>query len=422
MKSILIKIAGAIALGLVAHISLADCVADINVADARKLYQEATQLEDSGKLWDALLKYNAAQGYVCDDGGNPVAKAALSKAIALGSQQGKLEEQKGNFYNDGKPVGAFQWYEKGAQFAAADRTLIAALKKDPTNKQVSAVAQEHFKVRGEDYFAANNKSAIAASGGYRLDKSYDTYVRSLPPVNIERLLNSYQTLLPDSYLQAFVKLEQQKDALQPGDIAGVMNIQQASTQFQRQWKTDRIEDIEQAFDDAHSWTQQIRDYKEADALAAKINQARLAHADRIAKSYTSTAKLMDSALQFYRQQDKDAQIKNMEQKARHYADKAMAAKQYQRASDFYNLAGDSEKEQQARTKLDEQQEQLAQDAQMGSPAQITEMQKMYSDPKKIQELQKQAQEMQRQLEEQRQKGASAEYQKETDALEDELGL
>lgn len=422
MKSIFIKISGALALGFIAHTSLADCVADINAAEARKIYQEATQLEAAGKLWDALLKYDTAQGYVCDDGGNPVAKQALSKAIALGSQQGKLEEQKGNLYKDGKPVGAFQWYEKGAQFAAADRVLVAALKKDPSNRQVSAVAQEHFKVRSEHYFAANNKSAIAASGGYQLDKNYDTYVRSLPPTNIERLLNSYQTSLPDTYLQALVKLEQQKDALQPGDIAGVMNIQQASTQFQQQWKTDRIEDIETAFDEAHSWTQQIRDYKEADVQRAKIDQARLAHADRIAKSYAGTAKLAESALQFYRQQDKDTQIKNLEQKIRTYADQAMAAKQYQRASDFYSLIGDSEKEQQARTKLDEQQEQLAQDAQMGSAAQIAEMQKMYSDPKKIQELQKQAQEMQKQMEEQRKKGASAEYQQETDALEDELGL
>jgi hypothetical protein len=422
MKSIFIKISGALALGLITHTTLADCVADISAAEAREIYQEATQLEATGKLWDALLKYDTAQGYVCDDGGNPIAKQALNKAIALGSQQGKLEEQKGNFYKDGKPVGAFQWYEKGAQFAAADRVLIAALKKDPTNRQVSAIAQEHFKVRGENYFAANNQSAIAASGGYQLDKNHDTYVRSLPPTNIERLLNSYQTLLPDTYLQALAKLEQQKDTLQPGDIAGVMNIQQASTQFQQQWKTERIEDIEQAFNDAHSWTQQVRDYKEADVLRAKIDQARLVHADRIAKSYAGTAKLAESALQFYRQQDKDAQIKTLEQKARNYADQAMAAKQYQRASDFYNLIGDSEKEQQARTKLDEQQEQLAQNAQMGSTAQIAEMQRMYSDPKKIQELQKQAQEMQKQLEEQRKKGTSAEYQQETDALEDELGL
>ncbi len=402
--------------------SLADCVADLSVADAQRAYQQGTALEAQGELWEAINQYDTAQGYVCEDSGNPVAKQALTKAIALGSKQGKNEEQKGNLFKDGKLAGAFQWYEKGAQFSAADKALIAALKKTPTNMQLSAFAQEHFKTRGQDYFATNNKTAIDAAGGYTLDQSFDNYVISLPPTNIERLLNSYQTILPDTYLQAFATLEQQKDTLQPGDIAGVMNIQQASTQFQQRWKTDRLEDAENVFDEAHSWTQQIRDYKEADALRAKINQACLAHADRLAKSYSGTAKLADSALQFYRQQDKNTQIKALEQQARKYADQAMATMQYQRASDFYTLIGDSDKEQQARTKLDEQQEQLAQNAQMGSAAQIAEMQKMYSDPKKIQELQKQAQDMQKQLEAQQKKGASVEYQKETDALEDELGL
>ncbi len=400
----------------------ADCVADLSVADAKKAYLEGTNLEAQGQYWDAINKYDIAQGYVCEDGGNPIAKQALTKAIALGSKQGKLEEQKGNLFKDGKLAGAFQYYEKGAQFAAADKVLIAALKKAPTNIQLSAFAQEHFKVRAQDYFASNNNMAIEASGGYKLDPSFDPYVVSLPPTNIERLLNSYQTLLPDTYLQALAKLEQQNDAIKPGDFMGAMSVQQASTQFQQQWKSDRIEDIRKAFDEAHSWTQQIRDYKESDLLRAKIDKARLAHADRLANSYSSTVKLLESAMEFYRQQDKEAQIKALEQKARNYADQAMAATQYQRASNLYSLIGDYDKEEQARAKLDAQGEQLAKDAQMGSAAQIAEMQKMYSDPQKIQELQKQAQEMQKQMEAQQQKGKSAEYQKETDELEDELGL
>lgn len=401
---------------------LADCVADLSVTDAKKAYQEGTTLETQGQFWEAINKYDAAQGYVCENGGNPVAKQALSKAIALGSKQGKLEEQKGNLFKDGKAAGAFQYYEKGAQFAAADKVLIAALKKAPTNIQLSAFAQEHFKIRAQDYFKANNKMAIDAVGGYELDPSFDPYVVSLPPTNIERLLDSYQTLLPETYLQALAKLEQKNDAIKPGDMMGAMSVQQANTQFQQQWKTDRIEDIRKAFDEAHNWTQQIRDYKDADVLRAKIDQARLAHADRLAKSYSGTVTLLESALEFYRQQDKEVQIKALEQKARSFADQAMAAAQYQRASNLYNLIGDYEKEEQARTKLDAQREQLAKDAEMGSAAQIAEMQKMYSDPQKILELQKQAQEMQKQMEAQQKQGKTAEYQKETDELEDELGL
>lgn len=402
--------------------SHADCVEDLSVTDAQQAYQQGIALEAKGQLWDAIIQYDVAQGYVCEDGGNPVAKQALAKSIALGRQQGNLEEQKGNLFNDGKPAGAFQWYEKGAQFSAADKALIAALKRAPTDLSLSAYAQEHFKVRGQDYFKANNKTAIAMAGEYKLDSSFDPYVVSLPPTNIERLLNSYTTLLPEAYLQGFAKLEQQKDAVKPGDMTSAINLQQAAKQFQQQWKTDRIDDIENALDEAHTWTQQIRDYREAEKWIAKIDQARLAHADRISKSYSETAKLLENALTFYRQLDKEPQINALENSARNYADQAMAAAQYQRAMDFYDLIGDYDKEAQARAKLEAQNDQLAKDAEMGSAAQIAEMQKMYSDPEKIQQLQKQAQEMQKQMEEQQKKGASAEYQKETDELEDELGL
>lgn len=405
-----------------APLGYADCAADLSVADAQKAYKDGTTLEAQGQLWDAINKYEIAQGYVCEDGGNPIAKQALSKAIALGSKQGALQEQKGNLFKDGKAAGAFQWYEKGAKFASADKVLIAALKKNPTDIQLSAFAQEHFKNRAYESFKSNRQTALELAGDYTLDAAFDPYVVSLPPSNIARLLDSYQAVLPDTYLQSLAKLEQQNDAIKPGDIAAAMNVQQAATQFQKQWKTDRIEDIEDLFSDAQAWTQQIRDYKQAEALRAKIDQARLSHADRLSKSYNSTVKLLESAFLFYRQLDKEMQLKALEQKASAYADQAMAAAHYERAGNLYRLINDYEKEQQARAKLDEQTEQLAKDAQMGSAAQIAEMQKMYSDPKKIQELQKQAQEMQKQIQAQQHKGTSTEYQKETDDLEDELGL
>lgn len=407
---------------LIAPATFADCVADLDIADAQQAYQQGTTLESQGKLWDAINKYDIAQGYVCETGGNPVAKQALSKAIALGAKQGKLEEQKGNLYKTGNHPGAFQWYEKGVQFAAADKVLIAALKKNPTDVQLSAFAQNHFRVRAEDYFKSNNKSAIAATGGYTLDPTFDPYVISLPPANIERLLNNYLSVLPEAYLQAFAKLELQKDAIKAGDALSAINVQQTAGKFQQEWKTDRLEDAQNLFYDAQRWTEQIRDYKQAEALRAKIDQVRLAHADRLAKSYSSTVKLMETALNFYVPLNKDSQIKALHQKGREYADQAMAAKQYQRASEFYYLIGDYNNEQLARAKLEEQGDQLAKDAQMGSEAQLAEMQKVYSDPNKIHELQNQAKEMQKQLEEQQKKGTSAEYKKETDDLADELGL
>jgi hypothetical protein len=407
---------------IVAPYCVADCVADLSVADAQHALQQGSTLETQGKLWDAIKQYDTAQGYVCEQGGNPVARQALRKAMALGSKQGKLEQDKGNLFNDGKPAGAFQWYEKGAHYAAADQALIAALKQTPTNLQLSAFAQEHFKTRSQNYFLANNKMAIDATGGYTLDQAFDSYVSGLPASNIDRLLASYQSLLPDTYLQALVRLEQQKDALQPGDIAGAISAQQAATQFEQQWQTDRLEEVRTAFDEAFSWTQQVRDYKAADVLRAKIDQARLSHADRLSTSYAASVKLMESALQFYRQHNKDDKINALEKKARRYAEQAMAEKHYQRASAFYLLLNDYDNEQLARAALETQQQHLATEAQMGSAAQLAELQKMYSDPKNIQQLQQQALELQNKMEAQRKNADTGKYQQETDALAEDIGL
>ena len=390
---------------------LADCVADLSVSEAQRAYQQGQTLEASGNLWDAINEYDRAQGYVCETGGNPVAQQALAKAMALGTRQGKSEEQKGNLFNDGKPAGAFQWYEKGARFADADHVLIAALKKSPDNMPVAAFAQEHFKLRGQDYFANNNRAAIALGGGYRLNPDYGPYVANLPTANIQRLLNSYQSLLPETYLQALAQLAQQKDAIKPGDQLAALKWQQASHAFVQQWHSgggvggsdkqgDRLQAVRDLFGQAWQWTQQVGDYRAADRLRAQIDQARLAHAERLLKSYTSTAALWESARDVYRDLDQTAQLKLLTQKAKAYADQAMAAGHYQRASEFYYLIEDYDNEQLARSKLDAQAEQVAQELQLGSAEQLAELQKLYGNPQKIQELQQQAINMQQQLEEQ----------------------
>ena len=403
---------------------LADCVADLSVSEAKRAYQQGQALEAKGQLWEAINEYDRAQGYVCETGGNPVAQQALVKAMALGTRQGKSEEQKGNLFNDGKPIGAFQWYEKGARFADADHVLIAALKKAPDNMPVAAFAQEHFKLRAQDYFANNNRAAITLGGGYQLDPGYEPYVANLPTANIQRLLNSYQSLLPETYLQALAQLAQQKDAIKPGDQLAALKWQQASHEFVQHWHSsdtgtggkqgDRLEAVRDLFAQAWQWTQQVRDYRAADSLRAKIDQARLAHAERLLKSYTSTATLWESARDVYRDLDQSAQLNLLTQKAKTYADQAMTAGYYQRASEFYYLIEDYDNEQLARTKLEAQAAQVAQQLPMASAAQLAELQKLYSNPQHIQELQQQAINMQQQLEEQARQARAQGYMPETE--------
>ena len=199
--------------------SYADCVADISVADAKRYFQQGSQLEIRGDVYAALVAYNTAQGYVCEDGGNPVAKSASQKASALGLALGEKAERQGHFYtvDDNKP-GAFQYYEAGAHFAAADRMLVAALQQDPANRSLSATAQEHFRTRGEAYFTANNAMRLAVSGAYRLNPDHVRYVQSLPRINIDQLLKQASAQLPDTYLLEYRQLEEQKEKLEPSDF------------------------------------------------------------------------------------------------------------------------------------------------------------------------------------------------------------
>jgi hypothetical protein len=397
----------------------ADCVADIDASGASKSYAEAVQLESAGKLWEAINLYTYAQGYVCDKGGNPVAQQALAKAITLGTQQGKKAEQSANFFNEGRNKGAFQWYEKGAQFTAADKALMAALERSPNSFEVVSVAIEHFYQRGQAYFAANNRAAISAAGGYELNGRYATYVDSLPAMNVERILNSYSSVLPDAYLKSLVSLEFKKETIVPGDMNAMLQVQQESSAMQQHWQSDRLADAQALFEEAQRWARLLRNNQAIDQQLDKIARAQLAHADRLAAHYSSSYSVLETALDVYRELDKKTQIKQVQQQARNYADKALAAKQFDRSSNFYGLAGDEKKAQQVREQQDAQNEALRESLQADAGAQVAAMQAIYSDPEKLKELQRQAKLLQEQM---RQSTNKESYQQEQSQLESDLGL
>lgn len=404
---------------LSAAIVQADCVADISASDASASYVRAGEFETAGKLWEAINAYERAQGYVCDQGGNPVAKQALAKAIALGTKEGERAEQAANYFNDGRSKGAFQWYQKAAQFQAADRVLMAALEKSPNDFALVGIAIEHFYQRGQAYFITNNRAAITATGGYQLNGRYATYVGGLPAINIERMLATYKSILPDEYLISLVDLEFKKETLVPGDMRTMLQIQQAFSAMQQHWQSDRLVDARKLFEEAQRWAQLLRDNQARAKQLAIVAQAQLAHADRLVAHYGASVSLLGAALDIYRTQEKSLQVKQVQQQARKYADKALAEKQFERASNLYLLAGDEAKAQQVRVQLDAQSEQLSQGLQADASAQVAAMQAIYSDPEKLKELQRQALLLQQQMQQARQNKSA---QQEQDQLETDLGL
>lgn len=415
------RLALIITLLVAAPAALADCVADTTVAEAKLDYQQGAQLEARGDAMGALRAYEAAQGYVCEDGGNPVAKAAAGKAAALAGKRGQQAEAQGHHYaSDNASPGAFQWYEAGGHYAAADRSLVAALRKNPQDLALSAFAQEHFQRRGEPYFLANHQLQISAAGPYTRDKTHAEFVAGLPISNIERLLKQAAGHVPDAYLKEWAALDHRQVTAKPHDIAASIQLQQQAGQFEQTWQSNRLDDTLKLFQQANSWTQQLRDHARAEQLRERIDRARILHADRLLAGYAGVPDVMQSALDAYQASDAQAKVDATQRRAGQLADEAMKAQQYQRAARFYYLAEQYEQEQLANAQYQAEQDAMAEAMSSGYAAQAAQLRTRYSNPEQIQALQQKAMEMQKQLEQQ--SSGQPGFEAETDALEQELGL
>jgi hypothetical protein len=408
-------------LSLASPAVLADCADGLSVIETKQALANGSKLEAAGRYWSAINAYHKAQDYVCDMGGNPVAPEAIKKAAALGRKQGKLASQNGNWFNDSSlSPGAFQWYEQGLLFAEADKALITALKQKPDNMSLSGFAQQHFATRNASYFIPNNKLAVATLGGYQLDQSQLAYVTQLPSINVKRLLDSYAGVLPDSYLSEFANLDKQSYVKDSNDILANMKVQQLGADFQQHWHSDRLDDSNNLFDQADSWARQNTAVPVSDKLSQQVQLARIAHADRLLQKYSDAPQLLGDALSIYQQTDQKTKLQSAKQKAAQYAQQAMQAENYNLANHFYGLAGDDENAALAQAKMDQKGAEMAESMASGYAAQAAKMQKMFSDPERIKELQQQALKLQQQLQSKQQNNNTA--QKAQEQLESDLGL
>lgn len=421
-----LKLATAAAALLFSALSWADCVADITAAEAREYFNKGRQAEEAGRDAVALNNYVQAQGYVCDDGGNPVLRQALERAAALGKKNGAIAAEKQHWFNESlNAYGAFQWYEKSGFFAKADHALVQELKRDPSNRQLSATAQEHFRHRSQDYFSANGKNLISATEPYQMSQQHFDYVAALPVDNINLLLLQQPKLVPKAYLDELTALTLNRDNLRPTDLVGSMKLQQQAQEFERKWQGKGLDASEDNFDLAMEWTRQMPDYTKAEQLQQQITDAKLQLADRYSRDYAASHDILSQALNFYRQADRADQMQKVQVQATAIGDKAMAEQKYQRASQFYNLAGQDEKTDLAEQKLAEQRDQmsnsLSQQMTGQHQQQIDAMKALANDPEKIKAMQQNALKLQKELQ-QKQQQQQKKFGEETDALADELGI
>ncbi len=407
---------------LLSPLSRADCVADLTAEEAKNFFAKGRQLQDKGQDAAALQSYIQAQGYVCDKGGNPVLRQSLERAAFLGKKNGALAEQKKHWFDENSSqYGAFQWYEQSGYFAKADHALVQALKQEPANRQLSAMAQQHFRHRSMDYFGRNSADLIAVTEAYQMSPQHFDYVAALPADNVRLLLKTQSELVPKDYLDELAALAVKQDTMRATDLAGQMQLEQQARVFAEKWRDKGLDSSAKNFDLALEWTRQMPDYKKAELLKHQIEAAMLEQADWFSRDYAQSHDILRQALSFYQQSDRADLVQKVRVQALAAGDKAMAAEQYQRASQFYNLAEQDDKMDLAEQKLAEQRDRLSQQLAGQSQQQIDAMQALAKDPEKLKAMQQKAAALQKELEQKQQK-QQQKFGEETNALADELGI
>lgn len=397
--------------------ALADCTSDSSPAQVRKAYTNAQNFERAGKKREALFNYFRAQDYICED--NPVERDAAQRAAVLARELAPKAEAQGNLQE------AFDLYEAGGLYAAADRALIALLRKQPDDISLFERARQTFSYRALEAFAANNALRIEVTGPYRFDAKLLTEVMAMPAQGVARDLAKETSAFNEQYLQDLVAVVQSQPA-NPLDMAGWQRAQAAQQYFAGKWQRDPVKESLDVLEHARAWTVHVPDAAAEERLHQQRRQRLTERAELLTQRYSGAPQLLESAKDYYGRQNLERPalevlLARIHTQALTQATIAEQAGSLTLAAAYYDVAEQPAKAQGARDRV----AQLAQ-AQMApaidqAKAQAEQMRAAYSDPKKIEAMRNQALEAQRSLKEAQAKQAGSNASR-ADDLEKELGL
>jgi hypothetical protein len=395
----------------------ADCPGPF-MRDVKRAYENAKTVESQGKKEDALFYYHAALGEVCE-GPNPYEADAAKRAAPLALELGAAAEKRGDFEK------ADRLYDAGGQFAAADRAYMQTVRAKADEPGVYQSALERFRNR-DGAFASNNATAIRVTGAYRPDPKFIAEVNAMPAKGIEHATQKEAASFNEEYLRDYVQLIQARpdDSTDANALQRLISAQQAFTQ---KWKAgDLIEESQDALQNLRMWGFAVQDQKLAATVAAKVAQLSEQRATTLRQKYFAAPKLLDEAMSYYRLPASDnskaeAQVVAVRTQALKLGDEANTKNRYTLASDYYEVADADDKAEAVRERSRQVAMQKMQPSIDQARKQAEAMQKQFSDPAKVAEMQKQAQAA-RQAMQQQQAAAKSNNKKSAADLEKELGL
>jgi hypothetical protein len=396
----------------------ADCAADATIADTQRAYAKAQQFEREGNKAAAFANYVAAQEATCE--ANPVETAAAKRAAALALTLGAAVERQGNFER------AFEIYDSGGQYTAADRVLMAWVRSQPDSRSVFEKARQELDYRALPAFQSNNAVRLSVTAAYHPNPLHLAEVLAMPGIGAQRALQKEMAAFNEQYLRDYMRLIQTRpDDLTDGDaMESFMNAQQ---EFSRTHTyEDPIKASRDALEQVQSWEAATFDQ----AVAARIRALRQQRLEQrivlLTKSFAGAPQFLEAAKDYQRALRLDegatkARLASIKAQAARLGDEATDKGRYTLAAEYYEVAEDEAKAAAVR----EAQQKLAMNKMQPSidqmKKQAEEMQQQFGDPAKVQAMREQALAMQKSLQQQRQTNAGNKA-KSAAELEKELGI
>jgi hypothetical protein len=374
----------------------ADCAADATVADVRKAQARGQQLEKSGDARGALAAYAAAQAYTCE--ANTVATEAARRAAALAKPLGDAAKAKGDH------AAAFDFYERGGHFAAADREMLARMQAAPDDIALYSEALRHVQKHGLPAFQANEAVRLAVTGAYTLDPTMTQAIAAMPVKATERALAAEAAAFNEAWYEQYAALIRARPE-NPTDFTALQQYAARMQAFQSQHRGDPLKDPVEALERVQRWQTQVVDNAQAAALARKRAERAEARATLLTQKYADAPKLLELALDYLAHSTGDSEAQQprllkVRRQAESLGDAALAKKRYHLAIDYFDVAGADDKAGRARTQLQAMAQQQMQPTLAAMQRDAEALKAQFSDPARIAEMQRQAQEMQRALQKQ----------------------
>jgi hypothetical protein len=374
--------------------AFADCpITQEEIRATLRAFPAAQAAEKAAKPKEALALYVAAQGPTCDP--NPNAIAAATRAAALAGPLAAAAEQRRAWAE------AFELYEQGGHYAAADRALMQLLRANQDDVTLVRQHLQHFGHRALPSFAANNRHQIAAAGPYVLDQALRRELEAMPKQGVDRALAKEATLFSDAYLAERMRLTATRPEPSYNNMSAIQATVAAEQAFQQKYPSDPVKASLQQLRLAREWASLSGDEALMKATDAQTLARAEARATALETRYADAPELLEAAADYYRSVDQltpaAPRLARIAARAMALGDQSKAKGKLTLATAYYRLADADDKAEAIRA---EQQQNAIQQAQPSIDAamKMAEEMKAKFDPATVEAMKKQAEAMRQAIE------------------------